>query len=493
MEKMLTFPATLNGKRLAAVLVLWIFLGAIFPLSARAQEPVMIGMGDSIGEGVQSADANLRTQSYSYLNFIAEQMGVHFPLPLIRSSPIGVIGDTTFRARVWPHISGLNLSVSGAAVHSLLYNGADAVREDEIDSETDLVLFPRLGSQMEVAESIGASLVICWIGNNDVLSAALSFEQLDASQMTEVEDFREDFQVIAERVRGLESIAVFANIPDVTNIGFLVDREDLIKFLGSDFGLKEGDYTSVVVMLLIRLGLDDGSLLKYPDFVLDAGEVKEIQERITLFNAIIDEEASAIGAPVVDINALFDDASKNPRRFLGIPVTPRFLGGVFSLDGVHPSNIGHAVAANEFIETINSHFTTDIPLISQGELDLIFLGDPFQDKDNDGRVSGRFGAGLLETLGPLLGISGDKNDFIPDPFWPRIDPRLGKQFIEQFLILHGKDPKMASEWDKWDAIEAFKEIFGLRAFQKSLTELLELDGLIVKEVDPLSIKPIKGE
>jgi hypothetical protein len=61
MKKMLTFPPTLNGKRLAAVLVFWICLGAILLLSARAQEPVMIGMGDSIGEGVQSADARIAT------------------------------------------------------------------------------------------------------------------------------------------------------------------------------------------------------------------------------------------------------------------------------------------------------------------------------------------------------------------------------------------------------------------------------------------------
>jgi hypothetical protein len=471
----------LDGKRPVAVLVLWICLGVLYFSSAHAG-PVIVGMGDSIGEGVQSADANLRTQPYSYLNFIAGQMGVHFPLPLIRSSPVGVIGDTTFRSRVWPHISGLNLSVSGADLHSLLYEGADALSEGHIDSETDLVLFPRLGSQMEIAESIGAPLVVCWIGNNDVLSAALSFDQLDASQMTSVDDFQDYFWDIAQRLGKLRGDVVFANIPDVTNIGFLVDSEDLIKFLGFDFGLKRGDYTSIVVMLLIRLGLDDGSLLKYPDFVLDAGEVEKIQGRIKVFNAIIEEYAGEIGAPVVDINALFDDANETPPTFFGIPVTPRFLGGVFSLDGVHPSNIGHAVAANAFIETINSHFPWNIPPISQGELDLIFLKDPFQDKDGDCRVSGRFGAGLLETLGPLLGISGDKNDFIPDPYPPRIDPSLGKQFIEQFLTLHGKDPHIASQWDKWDAIEALKDIFGVRVFQKSLAQYMDVDELIDGEI-----------
>ncbi|UCD70767.1 MAG: hypothetical protein JSW70_07105 [Syntrophobacterales bacterium] len=466
MEKILTLLTRLLRKRLAEILLFWVCLGMFCFSSARAQVPIILGMGDSIGAGVQSADANLRTQPFSYVKLLARQFGIHFPLPLIRSSPLGVVGDTTFRSRLWPDIPALNLSVSGADVNSLLNDRADALSEDEIDSETDLILFPRLGSQMEVAESIVAPFIVCWIGNNDVLSAVISFDQLDASQMTPVEEFEADFKEIAQRLGAFGEIIVFANIPDVTNIGFLVDRQDLIRFLGSDFGLPEGDFTSIVVMLLIRLGLDDGSLLKDPNFILDADEVDLIQERIDVFNTIIDNVASSINMPVVDINALFDDVAENPPIFFGIPVTPRFLGGIFSLDGVHPSNIGHALAANAFIQAMNSHFHINIPPISDRKLQLIFLADPFQDKDSDGRVRGRSGAGLLETFGPLLGISGDRNDFIPDILPIRINASLGKQFIQRFLTLHGKDSQMASDWSKWDAIEAFNTVFGLKAFHK---------------------------
>lgn len=474
MRNILVLSRTSVGRRLAEILVFCVCLGVFCFSSAEAQVPIMLGMGDSIGEGVQSADANLRTQRFSYLKLLAGQVGTRFPLPLIVSSPLGVIGDTTFRSRLRPYVAASNLSVAGADVHSLLYDRADALSEDEIDSETDLVLFPRVGSQMEIAESIGgAPFIVCWIGNNDVLSAALSFYQLDASQMTPVEEFEPDFKEIALTFWALRSNVVFANIPDVTKIGFLVDRQDLMKFLGSDFDLPEGHFTTIVVMLLIRLGLDDGSLLKDPDFVLDSDEVALIQERTEIFNEIIKDAAESIGMPVVDINALFDEIDKNPPTFFGIPVTPRFLGGIFSLDGVHPSNIGHALAANAFIETINSHFHVEIPLVSDRDLHGIFLMDPFQDKDGDGRVRGRFGAGLLETLGPVLGISGDKNDFVPDGFPPQIDPALGRQFIQRFLALQGGDSQMASEWNKWDAIEAFRHIFGVEVFDKSVKHLME--------------------
>lgn len=183
MKRTLTSLIMVVSKRTGEILVIWVCIGILMFSSAQAQGPIIIGMGDSIGEGVQSADASLRTQRFSYLTFLAQQMGIRFPLPFIRSSPIGIVGDTIFRCRLWPDVSALNLSVAGA----------DALDEDEIDSETDLVLFPRLGSQMEIAESTGASFVVCWIGNNDVLSAAISFDQLDASQMTPVEDFRAAF------------------------------------------------------------------------------------------------------------------------------------------------------------------------------------------------------------------------------------------------------------------------------------------------------------
>jgi len=431
----------------------------------------MLGMGDSIGEGVQSADASLRTQPFSYLKLLARQIRVSFSLPLIKSGPLGVVGDTSNRSRLVPSLAASNLAVAGADVSALLNERADAVSENEIDSETDLVLFPRRASQIEIAESAEAPFIVCWVGGNDVLPAIISFDQLDASQMTSVQEFSANFKEIVQRLNLLRRPVVFANIQDVTQIGFLVDRQDLIRFLGSDFGLAQGDFTSIVVMLLIRLGLDDGSLLRNPDFILDAREVKVIQQRIEIFNQIIRDTVAPIGMPVVDVKARFDAIVVDPPVFRGVALTPRFLGGLLSLDGVHPSNIGHALLANAFIETINTHFQTDIPPIPRKALKSIFLTDPFVDKDGDGRVRGRFGAGLLETLGPLLGISGDVDDFTPDPLRIEIDESfggqpaiesLGNQFIARFLILHGRDPREAYRWDRKDVVDAFKRMFGLR-------------------------------
>jgi hypothetical protein len=68
----------------------------------RAGEPLILfaGMGDSIAEGVQTADANEWTQPFSFLNLIAWRMGAPFPLPLIRTGPFAVVGDNAQRLRI---------------------------------------------------------------------------------------------------------------------------------------------------------------------------------------------------------------------------------------------------------------------------------------------------------------------------------------------------------------------------------------------------------
>lgn len=431
----------------------------------NGQPAVMIALGDSIGEGVQSADASIASQIFSYPSLIASHVGFPFSLPFINTSAMGAVGSVSNRSRLDTSLYALNLAVSGADVHSLLYERANAVSPDLIDSETDLVLFPWLGSQMEIAEYVSTIVplfITCWIGNNDVLSAAISFDKLDASQLTPVENFRIDFSEITRRLNALGRPVVFGNIPNVTNIGFLLDRNDLIKLLGSDYGLSQGDYTSIVVMFLIRLGLDDGSLIQNPDFVLDSSEVALIQERITTFNLIIQEETARYNFPVVDINAMFGSIVTDPPSFFGIPLTNRYLGGIFSLDGVHPSNIGHALVTAAFIDKIGSHYNMNIPPISQSTMEAIFLTDPFVDKDNDGKVTGRFGTGFLETLGPFLGISGDVDDFNPGVAVMNDPMRNTDPSTQRSTPFDAGVSQEISKLSKDDFVGLFRNIFDLK-------------------------------
>ena len=82
--------------------------------------------------------------------------------------------------------------------------------------------------QLECVESVAPEYVLCWIGNNDVLSAASA---LDVSQLTSPADFERDYVELADRLKVLihnnGTRVVFANIPNVTDIGFLLREEQV--------------------------------------------------------------------------------------------------------------------------------------------------------------------------------------------------------------------------------------------------------------------------
>jgi hypothetical protein len=49
-------------------------------------------------------------------------------------------------------------------------------------------------------------------------------------------------------------------------------------------------------------------------------------------------------------------------------LTTEFLGGIFSLDGVHPTNTGYGVIANAFIDALNRKFDADLLAISLNQI-----------------------------------------------------------------------------------------------------------------------------
>jgi hypothetical protein len=397
----------MNPRSVAAIAVL-VTLSLSVPGIASAQAPVpFVGMGDSIGEGVQSADASAATQGYSFLNLIGWRMGADLSLPLIRTGLFGAVGSTDTRSRIDPTTRSRNLAVSGADVDSILTDAATALTVGEIDSETELVLFPETGSQIEVAERLRPAVVACWIGNNDALDAALAFYELNATQLTPLPEFTAKFTELVARLDAIGTKAVFGTIPDVSGIAFLLSRQDLIRFLGSDHGLPEGHLTSVPAMFLVRLGLLGPSIFSNPNFVLDPAEQATINAHVSALNNVIRTTAAAHGMAVADMHAVFDVLRLAPFDFLGTTITTRFLGGLFSLDGVHPSNTGHALSAFVFIDALNQQYGLGIPQIDAASLYWLVQTDPHVDRDGDGRVAGRFGAGLLETMLLLLNITGD--------------------------------------------------------------------------------------
>ena len=79
---------------------------------------------------------------------------------------------------------------------------------------------------------------------------------------------------------------------------------------------------------------------------------------------IIAAKAEEVGAAFVDIHTFFNFIDFAGIVVGGQRITTDFLGGAISLDGIHPTNTGYALLANEFIKSMNAHFGAGIPPVS---------------------------------------------------------------------------------------------------------------------------------
>ena len=119
-----------------------------------------------------------------------------------------------------------------------------------------------------------------------------------------------------------------------------------------------------------RWGLNPDSLLVSVNpldekDVLNATEVAAITSATSSYNSTIASVAGSKGLALIDMKAFMADVSANGFQFDGVSYTTRYvLGGAFSLDGVHLTPRGYALAANQFIEGINSHYEAKIPKVN---------------------------------------------------------------------------------------------------------------------------------
>jgi lysophospholipase L1-like esterase len=94
---------------------------------------------------------------------------------------------------------------------------------------------------------------------------------------------------------------------------------------------------------------------------LVASEADFLHDSIDEYNTVIHTVAGGLGVPVVEINDFFEEMATDGGYFNGVHYTLDFVtGGLFSLDGVHPSNIGHALTTEMFINTINEAYGSNL-------------------------------------------------------------------------------------------------------------------------------------
>ena len=98
-------------------------------------------------------------------------------------------------------------------------------------------------------------------------------------------------------------------------------------------------------------------------YVLTTDEIQFIRNATDAYNSFIKFEAVRHHLAYVDVNSYINTLFSG-MSFNGIHYSAQFvMGGAFSLDGIHLTQRGYALVANEIIRTINGHYGSTIPAI----------------------------------------------------------------------------------------------------------------------------------
>lgn len=371
----------------------------------------MVVIGDSLLAGFASGGlvgVGNPKQPDSAPAFIARRAHVRLPLPLMSAPgvppPLAIVDDDgngrLARGEVRHTQNGLgfrsdpkqgtrNLAVPGEDIQSLF----ETIDSQDIAGQVvsgdvkgrDVLKFlildlpPRSGSvsQLSRARDLHPSFLLVWIGNNDVLEMATSTDP-GAVTMTAAA-FGVRFHALLDTLADTHAGMAVANLPDPTAIAALRRAaDDVTSCVKADASTQP-----VAPDDLLSIDLDPAQLPSPRcSKVLDATERAAIRATVVAFNAEIataitdTEQARGIPIALVDVFTTFDQLGTTGVDLDGDgtpDLTTRYLGGIFSLDGIHPTRTGNALVANAFIAAIDARFGESIPPV---DIARIAAGDP---------------------------------------------------------------------------------------------------------------------
>jgi len=382
-----------TARALAAAVVLF---GMASTAPAQTDFSIYVTVGDSLAAGFSSGALVETHQRHSVPALIAGQAAVaNFEQPLI-SEP-GIPAELELLSLVPTRIvakpglgAPLNLGLA-RPYNNLAVPGAtsiDALNTVSGGGILSGLILRGLGTQVQQAVASRPTTITLWIGNNDVLGAAISGRAIDGVTMTPTDVFRVVYAAIVVELSQSGAFIVAANLPDVTSIPFVTTIPPVVtdpvtgrpvEINGNTVPLL-GEQGTLLLSPDAKVTLAASSLLAQgigipvelggrarieglrcigclPDEAyLTPSEVAFIQDHVRVNNQSIEAICSAAGIPVVDINSLLNQAATTGLNIGGVTFTSDFLsGGLFGYDGVHPSQLGYAVAANEFVRVINQN------------------------------------------------------------------------------------------------------------------------------------------
>jgi lysophospholipase L1-like esterase len=356
-----------------------------------------VSMGNSLTAGFQSGGINDSTQNQSYAVLLAHAMGSPFFSPLMNKpgcpppytnvfTQTRLSGGTSTTCALRknqspppPFIS--NTAVPGAEVMDVFNN------LDTASNANTLTQFFLGGlTQAQMMERAHPTFVSVWIGNNDVLGAAInSTNGGDSTKITSVANFQARYAALLDTVEAAGPRGgILIGVGNVTGIPFFSRGSTYLgaKLAGqlppaltvtANCAPPRGD--SVLVPFPFGAALVGNAAAGSPQ-TLDCTEIQTVQpaelvklvSTVTAYNTFISAQATARGWAYLDPNVAFDSlrtvpTAVRPFPLIGQPCSANPFGTAFSCDAVHPSAASHRLIAQKLREAVNTKYTTAIPPI----------------------------------------------------------------------------------------------------------------------------------
>lgn len=343
--------------------------------------------------------------------------------PALLTGPNSLIPPANSATHLVPYN---NLGIPGSVIYDAL-DTANIVTKSATRKNPFFSLVLRnqaaFGASMVLqAVALRPTFVTFWMGSNDVLGYATSggtspatfnplavFDAMYANALRTLRDSLPNARIVTANIPNVRIIPFFTTVgpqiaPKLAALNLdmwyqrhgektqgsgttrLVGNDALILLPGANFAPYLGTPTAAwyrylsmvsgVPLANLIAGVDTTKpfgmhpLNPWPDaLILDNTELSALDKATNEYNGSILSQVgmlSSASRPIglVDIYTEFNTIAANGYNVSGETLTTAFIsGGLFSLDGVHPSSKGAGVVANLFIAVMNRTFGANIPMV----------------------------------------------------------------------------------------------------------------------------------
>ncbi len=340
--------------------------------------------------GVGPADETGSLQTTLYVNAVGQITSDDLSLP----EALGLLLNSTYP------IPYDNLAVPGATTRDLVFAFDSGSSQSGDNPLFDVILrnsaFGEESTPLEQMASLSPDALTLWIGNNDILGGALSGNPVLGVNVVPAWAFEDFFETVMGSIRAMGTpIVAVANIADipttpyfttvplgaeVPGVGFLrwnmeedldADEDNVVRVLLS---APVADPEQAAGFLPLGPGGASIDTLK-SRYTLTAAEVALLQTELADYNTVIEAAIDARGWALVDVATEYNALPKDPADpgtfavlnglFPWLPGMGQNAMSAFSLDGIHPSEKGHARVANLFIAALNEVYGLAVPPVDE--------------------------------------------------------------------------------------------------------------------------------